>query len=340
MPFMGTRTIDDFESGTRAAVAGGTTMLIDFIIPKKKTSLLAAYDEWMGYAVDKCYCDFSFHCAVTWFDDSVKQEMQELVASKGLNSFKYFMAYKNVLQLEEDQMIRAFQHCKALGALPSVHAENGELIQFNREQLVKQGVLGVEGHPLSRDARCEGDAAERACTIASANHVQVPLMIVHNSAKEALQAIDRSKKDGNTVFAEATIAHLTLDESMYWNKDFRVASQHVLSPPLRSKEHQAALWLAVESGLISYVCTDHCSFNCEQRSIGQKDFGLIPNGMPGVEERLMLLWNEGVNTGRISMNRSVPAHGFRVVSSTFFLLLVLPRVNAECWFVNVLRIAF
>ena len=212
LPFMGTVASDDFYTGTAAGLAGGTTSIIDFVIPNPQQSLLAAFREWRGWA-EKAAGDYAFHVAVTWWDDSVHREMGELATLHGVSSFKHFMAYKNAIMCDDEVLVNSFTRCLELGALPTVHAENGELVFRLQKQLLARGITGPEGHPLSRPPSVEGEAANRAIRIAEV--LGAPLYIVHNSARQSLEAIVRARNEGQRVFGEVLAGHLVIDDSDY-----------------------------------------------------------------------------------------------------------------------------
>ncbi|WP_191601219.1 dihydropyrimidinase [Marinomonas algicola] len=302
LPFMGTVAKDDFASGTVAALAGGTTSIIDFVIPSPQQSLLEAYHQWRDWA-KKSHSNYSFHVAITWWDDSVGEEMETLVKEHGVNSFKHFMAYKNAIMATDDILVSSFTKCLELGAIPTVHAENGELVYHLQNKMVAQGITGPEGHPLSRPSSVEGEAANRAISIA--NTLGAPIYLVHVSTEEAVDAIRYAKDHGHTVFGEVLAGHLTVDDSVYQNTDWETAAAHVMSPPFRPKHHQDALWKGVQAGTLQTTATDHCAFCIEQKSMGKDDFSKIPNGTAGVEERMMVMWEKGVNSGKITPNEFV-----------------------------------
>ncbi|MBC7860058.1 MAG: dihydropyrimidinase [Burkholderiaceae bacterium] len=295
LPFMGTVTADDFFTGTAAGLAGGTTTIMDFVIPNPKQSLLEAYHQWRGWA-EKSAGDYTFHVAVTWWDDSVHAEMGTLVREHGVNSFKHFMAYKNAIMADDEVLIKSFTRALELGALPTVHAENGELVFQLQQDLLKKGVTGPAAHPLSRPPAVEAEAANRA--IAIANVLNTPVYIVHVSCEESLAAIARARANGQRVYGEALAGHLAIDDSVYRSEDAAFAAAHVMSPPFRAKHHQAALWRGLQGGNLHTTATDHCTFCAEQKAAS--DFTRIPNGCGGVEERMAIVWDEGVNTGRIT----------------------------------------
>ena len=304
LPFMGTVTSEDFFTGTSAAVAGGTTTIIDFAIPNPKQPLLDALRTWRGWA-ERSAADYSFHVAITWWDDSVSAEMGTLCRDYGVNSFKHFMAYKNAIMCDDEVLVNSFLRAKELGALCTVHAENGELVYRLQQAIYDQGIRGPEGHPLSRPPEVEGEAANRAIRIAEV--LGVPLYVVHTSCQDALDAIARAKLEGQRVFGEVLSQHLVIDESVYRDPDWNRAAHYVMSPPFRSKEHQAALWRGLQAGVLQTTATDHCCFCTDQKRAGYGDFRKIPNGTNGVEDRLAVLWTHGVRTGRLTPSEFVAA---------------------------------
>ncbi|MSQ81756.1 MAG: dihydropyrimidinase [Myxococcales bacterium] len=302
LPFMGTVASEDFFTGTSAAAAGGTTTIIDFVIPAPKQRLLEAFHTWRGWAA-KSATDYSFHVAVTWWDDSVAADMATLCTQHGVNSFKHFMAYKGAIMCDDEILVNSFLRAKELGALCTVHAENGELVFRLQQAIFDKGITGPEGHPLSRPPMVEGEAANRAIRIAEA--LGVPLYIVHNSCEQSLQAITRAKLEGQRVFGEVLSQHLVIDDSVYRNPDWDKAAHYVMSPPFRSKEHQLALWRGLQAGMLQTTATDHCCFCTPQKRAGINDFRKIPNGTGGVEDRMSVLWSHGVRTGRLSPSEFV-----------------------------------
>lgn len=302
LPFMGTVASEDFYTGTAAGLAGGTTTIIDFVIPAPQQSLLEAFDQWKGWA-EKSAGDYSFHVAVTWWDDSVYEEMGTLVREHGVNSFKHFMAYKNAIMANDETLVKSFRRSMDLGAIPTVHAENGELVFQLQQEILNQGITGPEGHPLSRPPAVEGEATNRAIRIAEV--MNVPIYIVHVSCKDSLDAITKARNEGQRVYGECLAGHLVVDDSVYRNEDAEFAAAHVMSPPFRSKEHQAALWQGLQSGNLQTTATDHCCFCADQKAVGKDDFTKIPNGTAGIEDRLAVIWDSGVNTGKLTINEFV-----------------------------------
>jgi dihydropyrimidinase len=302
LPFMGTVTMDDFFTGTAAGMAGGTTTILDFVIPNPQQPLMEAYQTWRGWA-EKAASDYSFHVAVTWWDESVKRDMGTLVQQEGVNSFKHFMAYKNAIMCDDETLVNSFRRALELGAMPTVHAENGELVFLLQREVAAMGITGPEGHPLSRPPMVEGEAANRA--IAIADVLNVPIYIVHVSCMESADAIARARARGQRVYGEVLAGHLTIDDSIYRHPDFATAAAHVMSPPFRPKAHQEALWRGLQSGNLHTTATDHCTFCATQKAAGKDDFAKIPNGCGGVEERMAVIWDEGVNTGRLTPSEFV-----------------------------------
>ena len=302
LPFMGTVASEDFFTGTSAAAAGGTTMIIDFVIPNPQQRIMDAYQQWRGWA-EKAAADYSFHVAITWWDDSVSEDMGTLAREYGVNSFKHFMAYKNAIMCDDEVLVNSFSRARDLGALCTVHAENGELVYRLQQEIYDKGIAGPEGHPLSRPPEVEGEAANRAIRIAEV--LGAPLYLVHTSCIDALEAVTRARLEGQRVYAEALAQHLVINDSVYRDPDWRTAAHHVMSPPFRSPEHQEALWRGLQSGMLQTTATDHCCFCTPQKEMGKDDFRQIPNGTNGVEDRMSVLWHHGVRTGRLTPNEFV-----------------------------------
>src|ERR1700691_5315702 len=300
--FMGTVTADDFEWGTKAALSGGTTMVVDMCIPSPGQSMLAAYQDWRRKA-EGAASDYGFHMAVTWWDKSMFDEMETVVKTYGINTFKHFMAYKGALMVNDDELYNSFLRCAGLGAMPLVHAEHGDVVLRLQQHCLGEGVTGPEGHAYSRPPAVEGEATNRAIMIAEM--AGCPLYVVHTSCRDAHEAIARARAAGKRVFGEPLIQHLVLDEDEYRNKDWDYAPRRVMSPPFRPREHQASLWAGLQSGSLQVVATDHCAFTTEQKRLGRTDFAKIPNGTGGLEDRLPVLWTPGVNTGRITKEEFV-----------------------------------
>ncbi|MBN8504205.1 MAG: dihydropyrimidinase [Burkholderiales bacterium] len=302
LPFMGTVTADDFFSGTAAGLAGGTTSIIDFVIPDPQQPLMDAYRQWRGWA-EKSAADHGFHVAVTWWSEGVAEDMGRLVRDEGVNSFKHFMAYKNAIMCDDETLVNSFRRALELGAMPTVHAENGELVYLLQAEVAKMGITGPEGHPLSRPPMVEGEAANRA--IAIADVLGVPIYIVHVSCIEAAEAIARARARGQRVYGEVLAGHLVIDDSVYRHPDFATAAAHVMSPPFRPKIHQDFLWRGLQAGSLHTTATDHCTFCAPQKAAGREDFRKIPNGCGGIEERMSVIWDAGVGQGRLTPSEFV-----------------------------------
>ena len=302
LAFMGSVSADDFEWGSKGALAGGTTMVVDFCIPDPGQSMLAAYQDWRRKS-EKAACDYGFHMAVTSWSKQVFDEMEIVVKTYGINTFKHFMAYKGALMVNDDELYNSFARCAHLGALPLVHAENGDVVARMQEALLERGVDGPEGHAYSRPPLVEGEATNRAIMIAEMTGS--PVYIVHTSCREAHEAIARARASGQRVFGEPLIQHLLLDASEYKNESWDHAARRVMSPPFRDKNHQESLWAGLQSGSLQVVATDHCAFTTEQKRLGNGDFRKIPNGTGGLEDRMPVLWTYGVGTGRLTMNEFV-----------------------------------
>jgi len=321
LTFMGTVTADNFEWGTKAALSGGTTMVVDMCIPVPGQSLLAAYQDWCRKA-EGATCDYGFHMSISWWDKQVFDEMETCVKTYGINTFKHFMAYKGALMVNDDQLYNSFMRCAALGAMPIVHAENGDVIWHLQQHYLGKGVHGPEGHAYSRPPSVEGEAANRAIMIAEM--AGCPVYIVHTSCREAHEAIARARATGQRVYGEPLVQHLVLDEDEYRHADWDHAARRVMSPPFRSKEHQTSLWAGLQSGSLQVVATDHCAFTTEQKRLGRADFTKIPNGTGGLEDRLPVLWTAGVNTGRITKEEFVAVTSANIAR----ILNVYPKKGA------------
>ncbi len=301
MPFMGTYSSDDFESGTRAALSGGTTMVVDFVLPGQGQGLMDAAQMWHNKA-GRASCDYSYHMAITWWGQKVWDGMEDSVKA-GMTSFKHFMAYKGALMVNDDEMYQSFKRIGDLGGLAMVHAENGDVVAELTAQLLAEGNTGPEAHAYSRPPQVEGEATNRAIMIA--DMAGVPLYVVHTSCEEAHEAIRRARQQGKRVWGEPLIQHLTLDESEYFHPDWDHAARRVMSPPFRAKVHQDSLWAGLQAGSLSCVATDHCAFTTAQKRFGLDNFAKIPNGTGGLEDRLPMLWTTGVETGRLTLNEFV-----------------------------------
>ncbi|MCW3111757.1 MAG: phenylhydantoinase [Segetibacter sp.] len=300
MPFMGTFSSDSYETGTRAALHGGTTTVIDFILQKQGNSLRAALDEWSGRATGNAVGDYSFHMAVTDFNDSTKAEIKEMI-DEGITSFKTFMAYKGALMIDDRQMIGLMEEVKLQGGMVTVHATNGDVIDYLVQKHRNEGKLSPLYHYLSQPEVTEAEASERFVDMS--NFTECPGYIVHLTCEGALNAVRNATRRNQKVFVETCIQYLLLDASLY-EQDFDGA-KWVMSPPLREKKDQSTLWAGINQGLVQVVATDHCPFKWEQKLMGKDDFSKIPNGHPAIEHRMELLFSEGVAKGKISLSKYV-----------------------------------
>ncbi len=302
MPFGGTTSSDDFETGTRAAAHGGTTTIVDFAIQTKGEALRKGLDAWHAKAEGKAAIDYGFHMITTDVNDATVEEMGSLVKD-GITSFKLFMAYPGVLMTDDGQIFRAMQRARDLGALICMHAENGLAIDILVQQAVAKGHTAPKYHSLSRPQIAEAEGTHRA--IALAEMAGAPVYIVHLSAPRALDQVTEARDRGLPVYAETCPQYLFCSFDDLAREGFEGA-KFVCTPPLRPKEMQADLWRGLKTNDLQVVSTDHCPFCMKgQKELGRESFAKIPNGMPGIETRLYLLWDGGVRTGKISMNRFV-----------------------------------
>jgi dihydropyrimidinase len=337
MPFMGTFSSDDYETGTRAALFGGTTMVIDFILQKQGHSLKEALNEWKSRSDNHCVSDYSFHMAVTDFNDDTKKEIKHFIEDEGITSFKTFMAYKGALMIDDRQMIGLMEEVKKHGGLINVHATNGDMIDYLIAKHKAEGKLSPLYHYLSQPEITEAEASERFVDMSS--YTGCPGYIVHLTCEGALNAVRNATKRNQKMFVETCIQYLILDASLY-EKDFEGA-KWVMSPPLREKKDQATLWAGINQGLVQVVATDHCPFKWEQKLMGKNDFSKIPNGHPAIENRMELLFSEGVAKNKITLNKYVevtstnaakifgmfPQKGTIAVGSDADIVMINPNEN-------------
>jgi len=302
MPFGGTTSADDFETGTRAAAFGGTTTLIDFAIQYKGQPLRQAFDTWMSKASNKAVCDYAFHCIVTDVSGGQLSEMNDLV-HEGVTSFKLFMAYPGVFMLDDGSIFKALQTTSKNGGMVCMHAENGSAIDVIVQQALAEGKRAPKYHALTRPTTAEAEAVGRA--IALAEMAGAPIYIVHLSCNDALEKVREARDRGLPVYAETCPQYLYLSLDNMDAPGFEGA-KYVFTPPLREKWHQEKLWNGLKTDHLQVVSTDHCPF-CfkEQKELGKDDFTKIPNGGPGVEHRMSLIYSGGVAKGRFTVNRFV-----------------------------------
>jgi len=303
MPFGGTTSSDDFETGTHAAAIGGTTTLVDFAIQARGTKMRDALDTWWKKAESKACIDYGLHMIVTDLPEAGLEDMDDMVR-EGVASFKLFMAYPNVLMVDDATIFRALQQTSKNGALVCMHAENGSVIDVMVRQALAEGKTAPIHHALTRPTLAEAEAVHRA--IALAEMAGVPIYIVHLSSEDALNQVREARDRGLPAFAETCPQYLLLSiEDMQALPGFEGA-KYVFTPPLREKQNLPKLWDGLKSDHLQVVSTDHCPFCFEdQKALGKDDFTKIPNGGPGIENRLQLLYHHGVSAGKITLNRFV-----------------------------------
>jgi dihydropyrimidinase len=302
MPMGEIRSSDDFETGTRAAAFGGTTCIVDYATQARGMRMRDAFDAWREMAEGKASIDYGFHMIVTDLAGGGLADMDEMVR-EGVTSFKLFLAYPRSLMVDDGIVFRVMERAARNGALVCIHAENGLIIDVLIERALAEGKTAPVYHALTRPPRAEAEAVHRSMAIAEM--VGAPVYIVHVSSGDALDEIRWARARGAAVFAETCPQYLLLSIDDLARPDFEGA-KYVLTPPLRPKEHQAALWAGLRDGDLQVVATDHCPFRfADQKILGRGDFTKIPNGGPGIEDRLQLLWHYGVNQGRMTINRFV-----------------------------------
>jgi dihydropyrimidinase len=301
MPFGGTTSADDFESGTIAAAHGGTTTLIDFAIQFKGQSLRQAFETWMRKAERKAAIDYAFHCIITDLGDAQLDEMGELIR-EGVSSFKLFMAYPGVFMVDDATIFRAMSQAAKFGGLICMHAENGGVIDVIVRRALAEGKRAPKYHALTRPTTAEGEATGRA--IALAEMAGAPVYIVHLSCNDALEKVREARDRHLPAYAETCPQYLYLSLEQMEAPGFEGA-KYVFTPPLREKWHQEKLWRGLAHDTLQAVSTDHCPFCLKEKELGKEDFTKIPNGGPGIEHRLSLVYTGGVHGGRFSPNRFV-----------------------------------
>jgi len=302
MPFGGSNSADDFLTGTRAAAIGGTTTIVDFAIQARGTKMRTALDTWWKKAEGKACIDYGLHMIVTDLGDAGLEDMDDLVR-EGVASFKLFMAYPNVLMVDDATIFKALRQTAKNGALICMHAENGSVIDVIVQQALAEGKTAPIYHALTRPTRAEAEAVHRS--IAMAEMAGVPVYIVHLSSEDALNQVREARDRGLPAFAETCPQYLLLSIEDVQDKGWEGA-KYVFTPPLREKKNQPKLWEGLRKDNLQVVSTDHCPFCFEdQKALGKDDFTKIPNGGPGIENRLQLLHHHGVGLGNLTLNRFV-----------------------------------
>lgn len=303
MPFGGTVTADDFESGTRAAAMGGTTTIVDFALHTRGKSLKEALDTWHEKAAGKACIDYAFHLTIADGREETMAEIPRMIEEHGVNSFKVFMAYKHVLQVDDETIFKTLQTCAKHGGLVQVHAENGDVIEVITKQALAEGKTDPKWHALTRPVECEGEATHRAIRLAEI--AGAPLYVVHVSSAMAADAVSDGRKRGLHIYGETCPQYLVCEYADYERPDFEGA-KYVLSPPIRDKWNQDVLLRKLMNMELHSFGSDHCSFNlCGQKELGKHDFSKIPNGAPTIEDRLAILYEVGVNRKLLGLNNFV-----------------------------------
>lgn len=302
LPFMGTVSADNFSTGTTAAIYGGTTSIIDFVIPTKGKPLKDALQAWHGKAEGKAVADYGFHMCINEYNDAIEKEIPSII-EQGVSSFKCFMAYKGVLQIDDGQIVNVLKTVGQNGGLVSVHAENGDMITALMKEFVAAGKMAPEYHWRAHPSIAEEEAVARIISLAE--FAGQSIYIVHLSGKDGLEKVKAARAKGLPVFAETCPQYLLLPAELYLKPYFEGA-KYVMSPPLRPADHLEKMWEGLAKGYIQTVATDHCPFNFKgQKDMGKNDFSKIPNGIPAIGDRFNLLYTYGVTKGRISLNRFV-----------------------------------
>lgn len=300
-----TVTADNFQSGTKAAIVGGTTTIIDFVNHVRGNTLKQSLEEYKNKTYNKCFCDYGFHMSISEWNENIEKEMEYMVKEEGISSFKMYMAYEN-LKVSDGSLYNAIKKSKELNALIGVHCENGDLIDERIKEFKSQGKLSPFYHGEVRPPMVEKEAIGRLLSIGQL--IDYPVWVVHLSSKLGLDEIEFQRKQGAKVIVETCPQYLVLDKSLYGKKEDKnfQGAKYVISPPLREKENNLVLWNGLSQGNIDIVSTDHCSFNYKgQKDLGINDFSKIPNGGPGVEHRMLLLYNLGVLENKITLNKFV-----------------------------------
>lgn len=304
LPFMGTFSKDDYDSGSRAAIVGGTTTLIEMCCPSRQEEPLEGFELWLSKAEGISACDFSFHMSVSRFDESTEEQLRQIV-KRGIASFKIFLAYKGAFGIDDYELYHTLRLAKELGVIVTAHCENAELVSATQRRLIAEGKTGPEWHEPSRPVRVEAEGVHHLMTFAEMTGAHV--YVVHTSNSDAIWAAAAARQRGVHVWIETVAPYLVLDET-YAQKPRFEGAKYVMSPPLRAKRHQDAIWNALASRMVSTIATDHAPFDFYgQKEMGREDFTLIPNGIPSVEDRVNLVYTYGVKRGRIDLNTFVDA---------------------------------
>lgn len=302
LPFMGTSASDTFESGTLAGLYGGTTTIIDFAIQSQGKSLSEALTQWHEMAKGNAVGDYAFHMAVTDFNEKTKNEIKDVSERHGIKSYKVFMAYKGALMVDDRQILQLMEETKKFGGMVIAHCENGDLIDGLVAKNRTAGNLAPRYHVLTRPPIAEAEATGRFTDLAYSGEYES--YVVHLTCEESLQRIRLATQRNQKVNVETCVQYLLLDESLYYKEGFE-GSKWVMSPPLRKEKDREALWKGINQNLIHTVATDHCPFCMNQKEMGKNDFSKIPNGAPGIEHRMELMFSEGVEKNKISLNKFV-----------------------------------
>ena len=303
LPFMATFAKDTHETGSIAALVGGTTTYIEMCCPSRLDDALEGYRLWKSKAEGSSACDYTFHMSVTKFEDQTEGQLREIVAD-GIASFKIFLAYKNFFGVDDGEMYQTLRLAKKLGVIVTAHCENAEIIGRLQQSLLAQGMTGPEWHEPSRSEAVEAEGTNRFATFLGITGAAG--YVVHLSCKGALESALAAKARGVRIWIESVLPHLLLDKT-YAERAGVEGMKHVMSPPLRERDNQRALWKALAMGAIDTVATDHCPFDLSQKLLGKDAFTQIPNGIPGIEERVSLLYTHGVKRGALDLHRFVDA---------------------------------